>query len=111
MKNDFLYIADQASAPEKGWTNAQLANFHYFNPNGLYAAKKARDEQVSKLVEEHGLPSGAILAYGGLNNYTTDRLTKLANQKRVNGITLRTILQMLQKDIDAADRWIEDNNG
>ena len=111
MKNDFLYIADQASAPEKGWTNAQLANFHYFNPNGLYAAKKVRDAQISNLVNERGLPSGAIFAYGSMNSYSTDRLMTLVNKSRVNSIRLQTILEMLQNDIDKADRWIEDNNG
>jgi len=110
MSNRFLYIADEATAPSRSWSNSDLAKFHYFNPNGLWAAKKARDKKVSKLVNEHGLPSGAILAYGSMNSYCTDRLVKLAGQKRVNGITLRTLLQMLQKDIDDADRWIEDNN-
>ena len=111
MKNDFLYIADQASAPEKGWTNAQLANFHYFNPNGLYAAKKVRDAQISNLVNERGLPSGAIFVYGSMNSHSADRLMTLVNKSRVNSIRLQTILEMLQNDIDKADRWIEDNNG
>ena len=110
MSNRFLYIADEASAPSRSWSNADLANFHYFNPNGLYAAKKARDEQVSSLVHDHGLPSGAIRAHGSMNSYCTDRLMTMVNQKRVNGRRLRVILEMLQKDIDDADRWIEDNN-
>ena len=109
MKPTFNYLVSEATRPEASWSNADLANFHYFNPNGLYAAKKARDERISALVFKHDRPTGAIYAYGSMNSYNADRLMSMVNKRRVNAIKLAVTLEMLQADIDKADQWINEN--
>lgn len=109
-KRNFLFIADEASRPEKGWSNADMVTFHYFNKNGLYAAKKERDAKITDLVEAGKANSGAIWAYGSLNSYTVDRLMDLVNKRKVNSIRMRTILEMLENDIAHADKFIAEKS-
>ena len=99
-----------AKAPAKGWTNAEKAKFHYFNPNGLAEAKKKRDAEIRRLVNEFDLPSGVLLAYGSLNNFYTDTLMRLAGCNRVGTIRLMTTLDGLRRDIKMADEWIRENS-
>jgi len=109
-KRNFLFIADEATAPERGWSNADKVTFHYFNKNGLYAAKRERDAKITDLVEAGKANSGAIWAYGSLNSYTADRLMDLVNKKKVNGIRLLTVLEMIERDIAEADKFIAEKS-
>ena len=97
-----------ATEPCRSWSNTELAKFHYFNPNGLYAAKKASDAKIDELVDAGLAKSGAIIAYGGLNYFYTNMLTNLATAKRVGRISLSTILRGIERDIKAATDFIEE---
>jgi hypothetical protein len=106
----FEYIADAAKAPAKSWSNIEKVAFHYFNPNGLYAAKKVRDAEIRRMVNDYGLPSGALLAYGSLNDYYTEALMDLYRKKHVSRLRLMTVLEGLRYDIKMADKWIAENS-
>ena len=97
-----------AAKPAANWSNTALAQFHYFNPNGLCAAKKAMDDEIDKLVEEGLAKNGAWIAYGALNMYSRDQLSKLAMKNRVEGTELRVALSSLQRDIKYAKGFVEE---
>jgi hypothetical protein len=102
----FESIMQTATEPSRSWSNAELAKFHYFNPNGLYAAKKASDAKIDELVEAGLAKSGAIIAYGGLNYFYTNLLSDLAMSKRVGRIDLAVTLQGIKRDIATAAEFI-----
>lgn len=103
----FDLITKTASEPARSWTNKEKALFHYFNPNGLYAKKKAMDDLISKAVDEGRAKSGAILAYGSLSYYNIDRLFEFTTKKYVDRIDLNTTLGMLSDDIAAASNFLK----
>lgn len=105
----YKYITEHAEHAEQSWTNAELARFHAYNPNGIYAVKKARDAEVSRLVNERGLPAGALVAYGSLNDYNSERLRKMATQTRVNKSRLHSVILGLLVDIEKAEEYIREN--
>jgi hypothetical protein len=80
--------------------------FHYFNPNGLYAAKKRVDEQISKLVDQGKCQSGAIFAYGSLNRYAADKIADLAMKKKVGRIESMVAIEMMMDAISSAEKFI-----
>ena len=87
--------------------NGLEARHQYHSEDGCYAAKKAMDLTIDQYVDAGILPTGWILAYGGLNYYATDQLVEIATKYNghkpapVNGIHLRTIVEMVQ---DATDK-------
>ena len=106
--SNFEHIMQTATEPSRSWSNSELAKFHYFNPNGLYAAKKASDVRIDELVEAGLAKSGAIIAYGGLSYFNTNLLSNLATSKRVGRIDLLVTLQGIERDIKAATDFIEE---
>jgi len=106
--SSFEYISQAATEPSRSWSNSELAKFHYFNPNGLYAAKKASDVKIDELVEAGLAKSGAIIAYGGLNYFYTKLLSDLAMSKRVGRIDLLVTLQGIERNIATAAKFIEE---
>lgn len=102
----FEQVTKTATAVCNSWTNREVAMFHYFNPNGLLAAKKITDDQVSKLVDDGKAKSGAIMAYGSLNFFYYDHLSKLINKKSVRHVDLVVTLQGLRTDIESAKKFI-----
>lgn len=98
-------IFHTATEPGRGWTNKSVALFHAFNPNGIVAQKKLRDEEISKLVNRGVVPSGWILAYGTFNNYATDELVRIASLPAVSvkEIGVRTLISMIARNIAIAD--------
>ena len=102
----FQQITETATEVGPKWTNKDIAQFHYFNPNGLYAQKMARDEMISDAVASGKMKSGAIFAYGSLNDHYVQLLAHLAMLKFVNGVRLQITLQGLQRDIELADRQL-----
>lgn len=99
-------ITNTATETSAKWTNSEVAKFHYFNPNGLYAAKKAVDERISEAVDAGKCASGAIIAYGIFNDYTTKQLIEYAMMKRVKWIPLSVTLSMLERDIRRAEEFL-----
>ena len=52
IKNPRLkYIWETATDTSGLKNNREIAQFHYFNPNGLYARKKNNDERIWELIE------------------------------------------------------------
>lgn len=80
--------------------NRERVWFHYFNPNGLGAQKRAMNQTISQYVDAGIIPSGWILAYGTFSNYAGDLLQDMVELQRVNRISLRTALDMMQDNID-----------
>jgi hypothetical protein len=106
--SSFEYVSQTATEPNPSWSNSNVAKFHYFNPNGLYAAKKASDAKVDELVEAGLAKSGAIIAYGGLNSFNTNLLSNLATAKRVSHSDLFVTLRGIKRDIAVAAEFIEE---
>lgn len=92
------------------WTNAQKARFHYFSEFGLLAQKDKFDREITELVESGKCKSGAILAYGSLNNFHTSDLRKLALAKRVKPFDLNYALKGIARDIEQARAFIQKIN-
>ena len=72
----------QTAANDEGMNQKDRAAFHYFNPNGLYAKKKANDEAITVLVDAGVLNSGWHLGSGTFNDYSVRRLEKLVTRKK-----------------------------
>ena len=89
------HITTTATEPKTSWTNAEVAQFHYFNPNGLIQAKRALDDQISDLVYAGAVPSGWLFSYGSMASFQADRIRELAIQDRVGSITLSVAIEML----------------
>jgi hypothetical protein len=106
--SSFEYISQVATEPSRSWSNAELAKFHYFNPCGLYAAKKASDVKIDELVDAGLAKSGAIIAYGGLNYFNIKLLIGLATAKRVGRIDLQVTIRGIERDIATAAKFIEE---
>lgn len=88
------------------WTNREVIWFHYFNPNGLYAAKKSINDKISALVDAGVCKPGAIIAYGGLYTFHTDRLSDLVTKKRVKTSDMQSVLRGLRFAIEMAEEFI-----
>lgn len=80
--------------------------FHYFNPCGLVAEKRATDDAIDAAVKAGKCKSGAILAYGGLADFGVENLRKLIFLKRPRRIPVRVALDTLRRDIDTARAFL-----
>jgi hypothetical protein len=79
----FQYLTKTATAPKPSWSNRDTVMFHYFNPNGVYAEKIKLDAEIRKLVELGKCKTGALIAYGSLDDYFERELSRLVDMKRV----------------------------
>lgn len=102
----YRFVTEKATETQNSWTNKEIAMFHYFNPNGVYAQKKAVDARIDTLVDEGKAKSGAIIAYGALNYYYADHLSALIGKKRVKHGDIYSVIRGLQWDIENAEKFI-----
>jgi len=102
----YRFITEKATETQRSWTHREMALFHYFNPNGLYAKKKAVDARIDTLVDEGKAMSGAIIAYGALNYFYTNHLSALIGKKRVKHADIYVVIRGLQWDIENAEKFI-----
>lgn len=109
-KPTFEFITETATEVGPKWTNKEIAQFHYFNPNGLYAQKRARDRMISDAVAAGTMKSGAILAYGRFNDYNAMTLGQCALSGVVKTRTLQITLQALRREIETVDEQLSLNN-
>lgn len=106
MTSRYTYVTE-AAADTTGMTNHEAARFHYFNENGLRAAKDRVNQKIVELVEAGLVPNGWYLAYGSLSDsYQTEKLYKLVEQKRVSEIKLQVWIEMQERAIDHAEEKI-----
>lgn len=96
-----------ATKINQSWSNAQKARFHYFSEFGAVAQKDKFDREITALVEAGKCKSGAIMAYGSLNNYHIHELMKLALSKRVKPFDLNYHVVGIYKDIEKAREFIQ----
>lgn len=108
---NFTKISKTAKQITHSWTNVQKAQFHYFNPHGLYTEKRALDTIISDMVDQGLCKSGALIAYGSLNYFYTDELAKLIHAKRVCPHELYSVLEGLRFNIELATKFINEIKG
>ena len=101
-------VMNNATEIGRNWTGKQIAMFHYFNSNGLYAQKKLRDAAIDHAVESGQMKSGAIIAFGGFNRYGVDILGDLVMKKRVNSNLLNHSLNWIRSAIKHADEALNE---
>ncbi len=104
----FDYITETATKPARHWTNKDCLRFEYFNPNGVVARKRAVEEKISQLVDEGKAKTGALYAYGSLDNdYSYDKMQKMLGQKKVKRIDLYVAVSMMNDSINRAQKFID----
>jgi len=105
--NDYMYASREATSAKGLANNKQIAQFHYFNPNGLESRRIKNNDRVSELIKEGVVQSGWGWAYGwNASTYYTDCLRDFAMMKRVNGRRLRVILELLQAQVEIQEQKI-----
>jgi hypothetical protein len=100
-------ITKTAKEVDPKWTNGEVVRFHYFNENGLCAAKRKIDDEITIAVDEGRARSGAHIAYGGLNSRQEDIIRAMLANDRVNRIKLAVALDMLRDDIRNARIFLD----
>lgn len=77
------FITKDPNATEADCANrCELAQFHYFNPSGAVAEFDAMCKDVDDAVSAGRCKSGAIFAYGSLNDHARDALRKIVLRHR-----------------------------
>jgi len=94
-RSKYNHVANTATEPKNSWTNLEVAQFHYFNPNGLVQAKRKLDDQIADLVDAGIVPSGWHLAYGTMSDFEVNQIIDLTHKKRVGRISLFVAIKML----------------
>lgn len=81
------FITKDPKATEADCTNRhELAQFHYFNPSGAVAEFDAMCKDIDAAVEVGKCKSGAMLAYGSLNDHARDSLRKVVMRPRRSSV-------------------------
>jgi hypothetical protein len=106
----FEQITQTATQTQRSWTNKQIAQFHFFNPYGLMAQKRATDTLINELVDAGKAKTGAHIAYGSMNDFYWKELYKLVDKKRVNSIDLSVTLSGVRDTIKQAQNFINEIN-
>ena len=99
-KKSWEYISQTATTTTHSWTNQQVAQFNYFNPNGLLTKWNRMCETITQYVNADIIPSGWHLAYGSLSDFNANHIREYGMAKRVNGIKLQVALESLERDIE-----------
>lgn len=105
--NDYIYASREATSAKGLANNRQVAQFHYFNPNGLESRRIKNNDRIHELMKEGAVKPGMSFAYGWCaSTYYTDCLRELALKKRVNSRKLRVILELLQDQVETQEQKI-----
>ena len=102
----FEYIANTATDCKPSWSNKDKIRFHYFNPHGIMAKRRASDDRIRDLVDRGFAKTGALLAYGSLCNYHTSKLLDLALKGRVSHHEAHYYVKQIEREIASADAFI-----
>jgi hypothetical protein len=103
----FDQIRSIAALP-KNASNRDTVLFHYFNPNGAVAAKRASDERIYEAVAAGKCKSGVIYAHGGMNRFYEDKLSELVNRQRVSNFDARYYVAEIYNEVKKADAFLAD---
>jgi hypothetical protein len=104
----YEYLTMTATKVSRSWTNKQKIQFHYFNPNGLYAQKQALNNTIWALVEEGKAKTGAVIAYGSGNTFYPDILLALYKKSRVSDSDYYSLISGYKFDIESAEKFIKE---
>lgn len=105
----YMYVTQEATSDKGLDNNKQVAQFHYFNPNGLESRRIYNNNLISELIKEGVVKSGYSLAYGWRSSTVyPDTLRGLAMKERVNSRNLRVTLDLLQKKVEEQERKISE---
>lgn len=107
----YEFVTRQANKIGKGWNCTDILNFHYFNPNGLCEIKRTLNARLLDAVNAGKAKTGSLLAYGSVNDYPEQNLSKYLNKKRVNRRKLFVLLEMLQENIETLENFLNEING
>jgi hypothetical protein len=103
----YEYITQEATRTYSSWTYKEKALFHQTNRWGLKARRRATDDRIRELVDAGHVKSGALLAYGSLNFYHTDKLSAMAHDaKSVKRIDFECLCESLLYEIAEAKKFI-----
>jgi|14BtaG_2_1085337.scaffolds.fasta_scaffold08151_3 hypothetical protein len=103
----YMYVTQEATSDKGLANNKQVAQFHYFNPNGLESRRIKNNDRIHELMKEGVVKTGMSLAYGWAgSSYYSDCLRDLAMKTRVNGRNLRVIIELLQDQIETQEQKI-----
>lgn len=98
------YLTETATRTYASWSARQVASFHYFNPNGEYAAWKRMCNTIATFVDAGAVPSGFHLAYGSLNDRTAQEIIDIAmgvrKGKGADKIAMHVLVKMLREQTE-----------
>ena len=103
----FDFVTEEATEVDQVRTFKDKVLFTYFNESGLWAKKEAANKRIEKAFTEGRCKSGAILAYGSLNNFSYRQTKKLIAKKRVSGIEWNGFSEMLVREINKANDFAD----
>ena len=92
-----------AKKPAKAWGAVTLAKFHYFNDNGIVAAKSALDDRVRAAVDAGKVPHGWHFAYGSFNDYHVKALGEITTKGRAKMWDVQYAVKRLEELIAKVD--------
>lgn len=104
-RRDHEFVTELAET-DAGMNRANVARFHFFNPNGLYAELRAVQARVAEVVDLTGVPNGVLFVHGSLNGFNADQLRKQIQKARPDRYGLPVTLRAIRRDIDQAKAWI-----
>ena len=111
QKMTFEFITKTADSIEQITNLEARAKFHYFNANGLCAAKRAMDDRVAAQVDAGVIRIGWHYSRGSFNDYTYKQMAKIAMAVRVSRMKYRVTEQMLRDDIAKTEAKISEVEG
>lgn len=104
-----MRVLDDIMKAEKigrGWSGRDVVAFHYFNPNGLVAKKRAGDDKISKLHDAGKCRGGALIAYGSFDDFYVKRISELVGKRRIGRVELLVAVEGLKKNIERQAKFI-----
>jgi len=103
----FDYITQEATKVHSAWGAKHVAQFHYFNAQGMAAKRRALADRAMQAVEQGKAASGVLLVYGTFGDTYSDTLSRLAMSGAVRWAELRVVLTLLQGDIDRGNEHFD----
>lgn len=96
-----------AKKPAKSWGAVAVAKFHYFNDNGIVAAKRALDDRIRAAVDSGKVPSGWHFAYGSFNDYHVKALGEITTKRRSKSWPVQYAVKRIEELIAETDAKLD----
>jgi len=102
----FETVTRTATEVGKSWTNVEINQFHYFNPNGAVAIYNAAFNKLIKAVDNVNVMGGALLAYSG--DYHYDKLAANVHNKRLSNFKATYYAEKLVEQAAKIEAFLEE---